>query len=260
VAEPGNPIACNRYAYVYNAPVHYTDSSGHFIDTLWDVVDLGADALNCLGDSDTLACYMLIPDALALALPFVPGVADNAIKAARRVEDAHKPIALVKSGVGHYNPSDLEAITRFSARAALVNEERSFKEWWATFAQYGITDKLWVYRSGDEIVGAMRISGPKTVARSASGEAIVALELGELESIRKGAGISLLKEGIYESKRLGLEGRIFYVSAPNPKTLAYHTYLARVTGADFWTNSFGTFFYYDRWAAENLLSKPINLR
>jgi hypothetical protein len=88
VAEPGNPIAWNRYAYVYNAPANYTDSSGHFIDTLWDVVDLATDALNCLGDSDTLACYMLVPDALALALPFVPGFGDNAIKAARRVEDA----------------------------------------------------------------------------------------------------------------------------------------------------------------------------
>jgi hypothetical protein len=52
-----NPIAWNRYAYVYNAPVNHTDSSGHFIDTRWDVVDLGADALNCLGDSDTLAHY-----------------------------------------------------------------------------------------------------------------------------------------------------------------------------------------------------------
>jgi hypothetical protein len=86
VAEPGNPIAWNRYAYVYSAPVHYTDSSGHFIDTLWDVFDLAADALNCLGDSDTLACYMLVPDALALALPFVPGVVDNALKATKHAD------------------------------------------------------------------------------------------------------------------------------------------------------------------------------
>ncbi|MBN1995489.1 MAG: hypothetical protein JW953_22570, partial [Anaerolineae bacterium] len=37
VPQPGNPIAWNRYAYVYNNPVNYTDSSGHFIDTLWDI-------------------------------------------------------------------------------------------------------------------------------------------------------------------------------------------------------------------------------
>ncbi|MBN1995249.1 MAG: hypothetical protein JW953_21345 [Anaerolineae bacterium] len=37
VAQPGNPIAWNRYAYVYDNPVNYTDSSRHFIDTLWDI-------------------------------------------------------------------------------------------------------------------------------------------------------------------------------------------------------------------------------
>jgi hypothetical protein len=51
------------------------------------VVDLVADALNCQGDSDTLACYMLVPDVLALALPFVPGAANNVVKARRQVED-----------------------------------------------------------------------------------------------------------------------------------------------------------------------------
>ena len=29
VPEPGNPQALNRYAYVYNNPLHYTDPSGH---------------------------------------------------------------------------------------------------------------------------------------------------------------------------------------------------------------------------------------
>ncbi len=27
--EPGNPQALNRYAYVYNNPLRYTDPSGH---------------------------------------------------------------------------------------------------------------------------------------------------------------------------------------------------------------------------------------
>jgi hypothetical protein len=30
VPEPGNPQALNRYAYVYNNPLRYTDPSGHF--------------------------------------------------------------------------------------------------------------------------------------------------------------------------------------------------------------------------------------
>lgn len=59
MADPLNPRAWNRSSYVYGNPVNYTDSTGHFIDTLWDAVDLAVDAQNCLGDSDALSCYML---------------------------------------------------------------------------------------------------------------------------------------------------------------------------------------------------------
>jgi hypothetical protein len=38
VAGAGNPIAWNRYAYVYDNPVNLTDSSGHFVDTLLDAL------------------------------------------------------------------------------------------------------------------------------------------------------------------------------------------------------------------------------
>ena len=183
-------------------------------------------------------------------------VARRALKAADAGGVATSP-RLIKSGVGRYQPGDLEALKRFSVRARMVNEKRSFGRWFETFAESGMTDNLWVYRSGDEIGGAMRVKGPY---HSLRGEKIVALELGELESVQKGAGLALTKEGIMESKRLGLGGRIIYVSAPNVKTLAYHTYLQRIAGGDSWTNFAGTFFYYDEIAAENLLRKPISLR
>jgi hypothetical protein len=35
-----------------------------------------------------MACPMLVPDVMALALPFVPGAANNVVKARRQVEDA----------------------------------------------------------------------------------------------------------------------------------------------------------------------------
>jgi hypothetical protein len=40
VPEPGNPQALNRYAYVYNNPLKYTDPSGHF--TWFVAVPVGA--------------------------------------------------------------------------------------------------------------------------------------------------------------------------------------------------------------------------
>lgn len=82
VADPLNPRAWNRSGYVYGNPANYTDSTGHFIDTLWDAVDLATDVQNCLGDSDALSCYMLPVDIVSMAAPFVTG-ASTAVKAAR---------------------------------------------------------------------------------------------------------------------------------------------------------------------------------
>ncbi len=46
VPEPGNPQALNRYAYVYNNPLRYTDSTGHLP---WWVYAAGAVGLYAVG-------------------------------------------------------------------------------------------------------------------------------------------------------------------------------------------------------------------
>jgi RHS repeat-associated protein len=38
VPKPGNPQALNRYSYVYNNPLRYTDPSGHWLESLLDWV------------------------------------------------------------------------------------------------------------------------------------------------------------------------------------------------------------------------------
>ncbi len=39
--EPSGPKALDRYAYVYNNPLRYADPSGRWVETVWDVADVG---------------------------------------------------------------------------------------------------------------------------------------------------------------------------------------------------------------------------
>ena len=124
--DPANPLAWNRYAYVYNNPVNYTDPSGHsatavigglvalwvVTDAVWDTYDLVSSVSHCLSDSgDNMDCYMA---GFQLAMLIIPGEgpADNvarrvddvgdAASAARRVGDAEwvlpKSIPSVRNG------------------------------------------------------------------------------------------------------------------------------------------------------------------
>lgn len=59
---------------------NHTDSSGHFIDTLWDAYDLANDFQGCFSGNDALSCYTVPLDVFFLAVPGVPGVVDNVLR------------------------------------------------------------------------------------------------------------------------------------------------------------------------------------
>jgi hypothetical protein len=40
VPEAGNSQVLNRYAHAYNNPLRYTDPSGRWLETVWDVTNL----------------------------------------------------------------------------------------------------------------------------------------------------------------------------------------------------------------------------
>ena len=72
--EPGNPQALNRYAYVYNNPLRYTDPSGHWLETLWDIASIAWDLYEIRKDPRNLWNWgALAADIAAAALPLVPG-------------------------------------------------------------------------------------------------------------------------------------------------------------------------------------------
>jgi RHS repeat-associated protein len=72
VPEPGDPRALNRYAYVYNNPLRYTDPSGHWLETLWDIASIAWDIYEVRRDPSLLNIGALVVDVGAAVLPFVP--------------------------------------------------------------------------------------------------------------------------------------------------------------------------------------------
>jgi len=91
-------MAWNRFAYVYNNPVNYTDPSGHIpavlgaaytvVDTAWDAVDLYSDVRDCLGDSDSMACYMAAAGVGFIIAGSLEGPSNNVARRTAKAGDA----------------------------------------------------------------------------------------------------------------------------------------------------------------------------
>jgi RHS repeat-associated protein len=87
VPEPGNPQALNRYAYVNNNPLKYTDPSGHWLETAWDILNIAWDIQEIRQDPGNLWTWgALVVDVGTALLPGVPafaGVVSKGGKAAK---------------------------------------------------------------------------------------------------------------------------------------------------------------------------------
>ncbi len=93
VPQPGNPQGLNRYTYVNNNPVKYRDSTGHVIDTLFDIASVGADIVQFKNDPTRGNLAILAFDVGAMLIPGVPAVAGmvvRGLKTADKVVDATK--------------------------------------------------------------------------------------------------------------------------------------------------------------------------
>ena len=74
VPDYGNPQALNRYAYVYNNPLRYSDPSGHWAETVWDIANIVWDIGEIRKDPGNLWNWgALALDVGAAVLPLVPG-------------------------------------------------------------------------------------------------------------------------------------------------------------------------------------------
>jgi hypothetical protein len=102
VPDPTNPQSWNRYAYVENRPLNFTDPSGHWLESAWDALNVGL-GLHSLYNNVKEGNYGwaavdavgVVVDATALVLPIVPGGVGTVIKGARAADTAVDAIQTV---------------------------------------------------------------------------------------------------------------------------------------------------------------------
>jgi RHS repeat-associated protein len=84
-ADIGNPQSLNKYTYVLNNPLKYTDPDGHFWDTVLDVVGVGYDIYDLATSPSWGKAGTLGLDVVLAAVPFVPTV--GGVKAGMKLAD-----------------------------------------------------------------------------------------------------------------------------------------------------------------------------
>lgn len=101
------PQLWNRYAYAVGNPVLYVDRDGKAIETAWDAVNVGVGVASLLANiaagnvgGAVIDAGGLALDLGATAVPFVPGGASTAIKAARLAENVKFGKAFEKAVLG----------------------------------------------------------------------------------------------------------------------------------------------------------------
>ncbi len=101
--DNNDPLSLNLYTYCHNNPVSGTDSTGHFLDTFFDVASLVVDVVTFCIEPTPMGAVDIVSDIAGLLIPGVPsagikavtGVAEtayDAYKAADAVHDASKAI------------------------------------------------------------------------------------------------------------------------------------------------------------------------
>ena len=87
-----NPQSLNRYAYCLNNPLIYTDSSGNFFETIWDLYSVGSGAYSMTKNimkgnwvDASIDAGGVVLDMGAAIVPFVPAVGSTSIKAGRKI-------------------------------------------------------------------------------------------------------------------------------------------------------------------------------
>ena len=86
----GDLLGYNLYAYCSNNPVNFVDTSGHAIESIWDVVSLGFSIVEVAANPCDIWAWIGLAGDLVDLIPFVTGVGEtvDAIRICAKVNDA----------------------------------------------------------------------------------------------------------------------------------------------------------------------------
>ena len=93
MAESGNGVGYNLFAYSSNQPVNYKDESGHVLDTVMDVVSIGMDVVDIAQNpTDPINWICLGADVACAVIPIATS-GGAIIRAAEKAGDAVDTVA-----------------------------------------------------------------------------------------------------------------------------------------------------------------------
>jgi RHS repeat-associated protein len=88
VPSPGDPQQLNRFAYARNNPLKYTDPTGHWLETAWDIANIIWDIYEVRRDPSLLNIGALVLDVGTAILPLVPAGAGLIVRGGKAAKIA----------------------------------------------------------------------------------------------------------------------------------------------------------------------------
>jgi RHS repeat-associated protein len=98
VPDPGNALDYHRYAYVRFNPLKYTDPSGHWLETVWDIANIAWDIHEIRQDPGNLWNWgALVVDVGAALLPGVPAFAGVVVHGGKALARSNDILDMVRA-------------------------------------------------------------------------------------------------------------------------------------------------------------------
>ena len=104
--QPGASQAWDRFAYSYNNPILYTDPSGHWIETAWDIANIAWDIYEVKNDPSFLNVVALVVDVTTAVAPLVPAGVGVVVRASKAAKIANEVVTNADEVVDAYRGID----------------------------------------------------------------------------------------------------------------------------------------------------------